>query len=356
MPTITNTTGIPLSLAVWLLHDEYDYIPDQNYISATSLMKPLRHIVLPKRIPHEERQEDVSEYVARAMGHSVHDSIERAWTKGYERSLALLGHPESVRKRVLINPTDEQIDAIKNPIPVYLEQRAFHEVQVQNQTYKIGGKFDIVAEGVVEDFKSTSAFSWVFGTKDADHQLQGSLYRWLDHHEAKATGRKPRITEDYMRINYIFTDWSKMSAKQNPKYPQKRVEQKTLQLLSLDEVDQWVRAKLSQVQKYLNSPEHEIPECTDEELWRSDPVYKYYSDPLKARDPSARATKNFTDFAEARDFQVSKGGKGVIVMKPGEPKRCDYCAAFAICTQKDRLGLGAGPTVLDNDILNAVLT
>jgi hypothetical protein len=25
----------------------------------------------------------------------------------------------------------------------------------------------------------------------------------------------------------------------------------------------------------------------------------------------------------------------VVITKPGEPKRCSYCAAFDICTQKD---------------------
>src|SRR5690349_11985097 len=73
---VGNQLGISLPLAVWLLHDEYDYIDRQNYISATGLMKPLRQIVLPKRIPPDQLMPDVSEFIARKLGHAIHDSIE----------------------------------------------------------------------------------------------------------------------------------------------------------------------------------------------------------------------------------------------------------------------------------------
>ena len=118
----TNKTDISLSLAVWLAHDEYDYINEPNYISATSLMKPLRQIILPRRIPAAERVlPDISEHIAAALGHSLHDSIEKAWVKGHRKNLAKLGIPENVINRVLINPTDEELAAVKDPIPVYLE-------------------------------------------------------------------------------------------------------------------------------------------------------------------------------------------------------------------------------------------
>ena len=79
---ITNKTGISLALAVWAVNDDYDYQKTENYISATGLMKPIRQIVLPRRIPHDERPlEDVADCIARALGHSIHDSVEKAWTQ-----------------------------------------------------------------------------------------------------------------------------------------------------------------------------------------------------------------------------------------------------------------------------------
>ncbi len=66
---ITNRGDIPLGLAVWLLHDEYDYINEPNYISVTSLMKPIRHIILPPRVPKEMQESDVEAFTSRALGH-----------------------------------------------------------------------------------------------------------------------------------------------------------------------------------------------------------------------------------------------------------------------------------------------
>lgn len=332
---ISNSSGIALPLAVWLLHDEYDYVNEPNYISVTTLMKPIRHIILPPRIPQEQLEMDVADFVARTLGHSIHDSIEKAWKTGYPRSMQLLGYPQAVIDRVLINPTDEERAAIKHTIPVYIEQRTTRPVTVNGETFTIGGKFDMSADGIIQDNKSTSVNTWMFGGRERDYQEQMSLYRWLDDYRVKELGHLPRISEDFGRINFVFTDWAKNQAKSNPRYPQKRVEEKEIWLMSVEETDDWVRAKLAQIQANRKKPEHLLPECTDEELWRSAPRYKYYSDPAKAIDPTARSTKNFDEPAEAHRFAAEKG-KGVVVTVPGEVKRCDYCNAFAGCTQKDR--------------------
>lgn len=328
---LTNNLDISLLLAVWLVDDNYDYGAgeafEKPYISVTTLMKPLKQIILARRIAPEDVQEDVSDYISRGLGHTIHDGIEKAWTHNYARNLRKLGVPQSVIDRVRINPTDEE--RIDNPhiIPIYLEQRGYREFD----GFVIGGKFDAVAEGHVEDNKSTSAFGWVYGTRDEENQLQGSLYRWID--DARPV---KWITEDFMRVNYIFTDWQKAAAKQNPKYPQKRVEHKDIALLDLATTELFVKHKLQQIRKYENAPESQLPECTDEELWRSEPKFKYYSDPEKAKDPSARSTKNFETLSDANQFLSEKGGKGVVITVPGEVKRCPYCAGAPICQQRLR--------------------
>lgn len=318
---ITNKGDISLSLAVWLLHDEYDYVNEPNYISATTLLKPLRHIILPGRIPPDEQVMDVADLIPSALGKSLHDSIEKSWTKGYRNSLKMLGYPASMIDRVLINPTAAELAAKQDPIPIYIEQRAIRKFK----GYTIGGKYDMITEGIIQDAKSTSAYTWLYGGKDEDYKLQGSLYRWLN---------PEKVTEDFMRINFIFTDWQKMLARTNPNYPQSRLLHKDIALMSLQETENWIARKLDLINRYKNVPEDQIPECTDEELWRSEPKYKYYSDPAKT---DGRSTKNFTDQVEARKFLMNeKGGKGVIITVPGEVNRCNYCNAFPICTQKDK--------------------
>lgn len=334
MATITNIHGIALPLAVWLLHDEYDYIDKPNYISVTSLMKPLRQIILPPRIPQADLTIDVSDFIARTLGHALHDSVEKAWLRGHKRAMKLLGFNDDVIDRILVNPTDEERQAVPGCMPVYLEQRAFREIEVNGVVYTIGGKFDMAADGIVQDNKSTSVNTWIYGGREGDYQLQMSQYRWLDAGRVEE-GHLPRISEDFGRVNFIFTDFSKVQAKTNPRYPPKRVEEKEIWLMSLDETEAWIRNKLELIQRHQNTPEHLLPECTDEELWRSEPKYKYFSDPEKAKDPNARSTKNFDDPGEAHRHRAEKG-KGVVVTVPGQVKRCEYCPAFEGCTQKDR--------------------
>lgn len=317
---ITNNGGVPLSLAVWAVNDEYDHVNEPNYISATRLMKPLRHIILPARVPPQQQTADVEDYISSALGKTLHDGVEKAWTKNYEVNLRKLGYPQAVIDRVKINPTPEELKA--DTIPVYLEQRAIRKITVNGVEYALGGKFDMVAEGIVHDVKSTTSYTWLYGTKDDDYCLQGSIYRWLN---------PEKITEDFIRIAFIFTDWAKAQAKQNPNYPQKRLLYKDIPLMSLEETENWIKNKIALVQRYKDSPESEIPECTDEELWRSDPKYKYYSDPTKT---SGRSTKNFDSPVEARQFMAEKGGKGIVITVPGEVKRCGYCDAAPVCKQK----------------------
>jgi len=324
---ITNRSDISLALAVWLLHDEYDSQAGKfnKYISATSIMKPLRHILLPRRMDVGDNVIDVEDFIARSMGHALHDSVEKAWVHGYARSLKLLGYPQHLIDRVRINPTDDEVRASNEIIPIYMEQRLFREID----GWTVGGKFDFVTEGIVQDQKSTSAYAWLLGSRDDDYKLQMSLYRWLD-----AGQPLRKITEDYGRINFIFTDWQKMLARSNPKYPQKRLLHKDIPLMTLEETENWISRKLDLITRYRNAPEKTIPECTDEELWRSDPKYRYYSDPQKT---SGRSTKNFESLAEARQFMLNeKGGKGIVITVPGEVQRCNYCSAFNICTQKDK--------------------
>lgn len=315
---ITNTTDIPLGLAVWILQDNYDYINQENYISVTQLMRPIRQIVLANRVKNKQDY-DLVDRIPSALGNSLHDSIEKAWLTGHVKALRMLGYPESVIKRVLINPTPEELAATEEPIPVYLEQRTMREID----GFLVGGKYDMVAEGIVQDNKSTSAYSWVYGGRDDDYALQGSLYRWLN----------PKIiTEDFIRINFIFTDWQKSAVAQNPNYPNSRCKAKDIPLLSLDDTEKWVKNKLIQVKKFQDAPQDMIPECTDEELWKSKTVFKYYSDPEKT---GGRATKNFDELADAMAFKTSKG-KGIVIPVHGEPKRCAYCPAYDACEQKDK--------------------
>ncbi len=78
----TNNTGINLSLAMWLATDTYDHCDDPMQISATTLLKPVKVIVLSRRLAKSgvTKEADLSTMVPSRLGTAIHDAIERAWT------------------------------------------------------------------------------------------------------------------------------------------------------------------------------------------------------------------------------------------------------------------------------------
>jgi hypothetical protein len=75
-----------------------------------------------------------------------------------------------------------------------------------------------------------------------------------------------------------------------------------------------------------------LPDCTPEELWQKDPVYKYFKNPQ-----GKRATKNFMSLLEANQLKAKNGGVGIVKTVFGEAKACNYCKAASVCEQRDRL-------------------
>lgn len=317
MVMLTNNTGIPLALAVWLAADEYDHVSNPDYISATTIMRPVRQIVLGRRASQLGLEDDIESKIASRMGTALHDSVEKAWTLSHAKALAAMGFSQDVIDAVRINPTDDELKSTPGIIPIYLEQRVTKKIG----SMFVGGKYDAIIEGILHDLKTTSAYSWLSDDKDDDYAMQGSIYRWLN---------PDKITSDFIRICFIFTDWQKAQALSNPKYPSKRAEHKDVKLHSVSHTETILRKKVEAIRLYENADETDIPECAEEDLWMTPATYKYYSDPNKT---TGRSTKNFDSFYEANLFHREKG-KGIVIISPGIPRRCNYCQAFTICSQR----------------------
>lgn len=323
MQSIQNKTGLSLSMAVWLAHDEYtngqDAHPGQNVISATSLLKPTRQTVLAARVPETDGIPDVADMIASRFGQAIHDSIENAWHKGYVNALKRLGYPQKVIDKVRINPETKE----EGTIGVYLEQRYFREIEVDGFKIIVSGQVDQIINGQLNDTKTTSVYAYMNRSKEEDYQLQGSIYRWLN---------PEIITSDMMMIQHVFTDWQRSQARISNSYPQSRLIEFPVQLLDLQTTENWIKTKIREIIANQDLPEDQIIRCTDKELWKSDPQYKYYSDPAKAAE-GGRSTKNFPNYPAAA-LHCSKAGKGVVITVPGQVKACGYCKAFPVCTQR----------------------
>lgn len=318
---LTNEKGLSIAMAVWLAGHEYtdrsDDAPEGELVSVTTLLKPTRAFILEQQVPLTEKtMPDVMDFFKSRIGDAVHTSIETAWTENYETAMQRLGYPQKMIDRVVVNPVDPDEDSI----PVYTEQRKYRAID----GVILSGKFDLLINGENNDTKTTSVYSYIYGSNDEDHILQGSMYRWLD---------PEKFTSDVMNIQNIFTDWKAGDAARQKNYPPNPVWERTHSLMELKEVETWIKNKLHEIRTNIDLPQSEMIRCTDKELWKSDPQYKYYSNPAKIQ-AGGRATRNFDTLQEALLFKNEKG-KGEIVTVPGKVRRCSFCKAFSICEQKD---------------------
>lgn len=311
---IGNKHNISLPLAVFLAYDSYDYVKTKGnrYISATSILKPIKELVLTYR-GVSERDEDIINRVASSVGTACHTRLEEAFkSEGLEKLLEKVGYGGVY---VNINPLEPSTD---NTVDIYMEKRTLKQLG----DYMIGGKFDLVIDGQVRDLKTTKTFSYVKADWD-NYIKQGSIYRWLN---------QDLITSDIMVIDFIFTNWVEATAKKQQDYPQLPVISKELPLMSLEETELMLKSVIEDIDKYCNTPLSEIPECTPEDMWQDPTIYAYYSS-MKAK----RATKLSNSYTEASLVQAKNRGEGYIEVRKSMPKKCEkWCSVSGSCDQYQR--------------------
>ena len=314
----TNNNNISLPLAVFLMYDDYNYDERSNAISATGLIRPIRQLVLAQQNPTEAKTVEISELVASRMGNAIHKGCEIAWTDlpTVKKALKTLGANDDAADSIRINPPYLK----EGETAVYVEQR----IEKTIDDFIISGQYDLVLDGVLNDFKSTSVWTYIFDSSADSYIKQGSIYKWLS---------PDKITSDYININYIFTDWSAAKAREKKDYPQFKAITKKYDLWSIEETENWIRNKLDAYKLHLNTSQEGLPECTDEELWATEETFKYYKNPNKLD----RSTKNFKTMDEALIRKSEDGDVGIIKTVPGTVKHCPYCPVVNICTQAEAM-------------------
>jgi hypothetical protein len=178
----------------------------------------------------------------------------------------------------------------------------------------------MVIDKQVMDIKSTSVWTYMFGSNDDKYIKQMSIYKWLNSDKIK----KPTGI-----IHFIFTDWSKQKAYQDRQYPQQRVLSKEYTLMTLEETEEFIKSKLKEIDKALEmyNKTGKLPICSDEELWKDPDMWKYYK-----KKSANRATKIY--YTEEEAYQrLTLEGQGEVRFFKGEPKRCNYCNVREYCDQ-----------------------
>lgn len=301
------------SLGVWLATDNYSGGGGDRTISATTLLKSTRQIVLDRRVDSAQATPNINSLIASRIGVAIHDAIERAWVgPGLISALEALGLPA---RHYIVNPTGPVPEGM---LAVYVEQRIEKEID----GWIITGQYDIVIVGQLHDVKTTKSYVIQKRLNDKKWAMQGSIYRWLNPEV---------ITDDSVVIECVVLDWTAAGAAASPEYPQQQWVSIRLKLTTLQETESFIRQKLTEITKHLDTPEAELPECTDEELWREGPSYAYFANP----EATGRSTKNFESLHDANMYLAEKG-KGRVDTRPGKVKACAYCSAASLCTQRLR--------------------
>ena len=304
-------------MSVLLAADTYDHTDETNSLSVTTLIKPIRQIILAMRCADKEETGDITSLTASTLGTAIHDALESSWLNHYKQSMTRMGYPQRIIDNILINPEPNEI--ITGSLPVYVEVRTEREIE----GYTVSGKFDIVINGRLEDLKTTSVYGYQDNHRKNQYILQASIYRWLN---------PDKITDDTFAIQYVFLDWNQPSASRDKKYPKSKILEETFMLMSYAATKQYLVTKLLDITKHIDTPEKELPYCTDDDLWRKAPVWKYYRKPENKK----RSTKNFDNEYDAMLKLADEGNVGEVVLFKGKVVACTYCPAYQECTQKDQ--------------------
>lgn len=300
---ITNLTNLPAPIVNAV---QSDYKATKDKFSITTLEKGVREILLARR--HEDELEsDVSDMIWALLGQLMHTVLEQSQEGDNQLKEEYLtveiplykgGFLKSGQK--FDNKEDEKI--VKK--------------------YYISGRFDLYDynKQQVIDYKLTTVWSYVLGGKSEwKDQLAG--YGWM----LRSIGFPVTSAQNIL----IFRDWRQSEFFRDPaKYPAKSCYVIDYKYTDADfdkAYDRLIDA-LTEIVKYENTPDDELPVCSPEQRWEKPAVYKVMS---KGRKTSHR---NLPTREEAEQWMQDNNKGEYIVEVLGESTKClRYCSCCQFC-------------------------
>jgi len=225
---ITNKKNVPETIYRFLVQNFYDTEAAKGTLSATTFNKPVQEIVLCERYD-DVIEVDCMDLFLQVLGSGVHAVLEKAELSKPSRMYAPLAG------------------------------------------VVISGKADsiVIANNRVNDYKCTSVWSVVYGSKKDDWKMQLSIYRWLHW---KETGH---VLDDTGAIIPILRDWQETKALEGGKYPSIPMMEIPIKLFSFDEIEGIMTEKIGMLAEARLLPDNKLPKCTDDERWRHWKTGKY---------------------------------------------------------------------------------
>ena len=256
-----------------------EYTGGSSYISASGITKSPRIFHLEKRHGSKVDQ-DASEFIWSLIGTLIHGILEKA-----------ADYTEEARA----------------------EERLYKEVLGE----VFSGQYDLIEGNTLYDYKVTSVWS-VLKDHKFEWEAQANLNRLLLHEHGTEI--------DNLEIVCILRDWQKTKAKIDKAYPQTQIKRVKLPVWSLERADNYLIDKITELQSHENTPDNELPTCTQAEMWQDDTTYAVMKKGAK------RASKLFQMPLEATIYAKQIGG--YVEERESIPKRClDYCSVNKFCNQ-----------------------
>lgn len=275
---ITNKMGLPEPF-VQMAQKDYEYKPKRYGV--TSLLKPVRQILLTRR-HDDEIEQDCADMIWALFGQAVHAVLEK-----------------------------------------YAEGSLFKEeklvVELENG-YTVSGVIDLydMENGIVSDYKTASV--WKVMLRDyTDWRRQGLAYAWL----LKKLGLECKKVVFYA----LLKDHSKNDAKRKSDYPQKPV--KPVDFIvndkTIEEIDEFIMARLEEIRECEDLPDDKLPLCSPEDRWSSGNKYAVMKKGRKT------ALRILDTESEAQQYLEENGGD-FIEKRLGVDRKCaEYCTCCEFC-------------------------
>ena len=259
--------------------------------SVTTLLNPVRVVHLARRHPTELRRSLASQ-ISAFVGSGVHLNFE-----------------ESIRSYSIIDPR-------------YMVERTVMD-KVCDRI--ITGRFDILYdEKHIYDIKTAKTWKVIYDPGMKEWHEQQNIYA----HLLRARGC------DVHSINIValYLDWNKSAAFRQDKYPPHPVVEYKLNLWDDAVTRSFLEGKVTGMKEHETTPDDELPECTDDEMWVRDTSYAVMKE---GQQKAVRVFPELKDAAESLEkYQLRSDGRYSIQTRPGRRVRCEeFCECNEVCGQ-----------------------
>jgi hypothetical protein len=310
---ITNRHGYPQAIVNMAKHYYEQYIPTPKQISATTLLKPIRQIILERRY-YDQISMDVSEMRHLLDGQAKHHMLEF--------------HDHTLKAELKLKVLTKNGYTLSGVLDLYA--LAPDLVSQEWQHYREDERPLIPS---IIDYKNTSVRK--SQQECHDWKMQLLLYAWL----AKENKMEVKQGIDYA----LLKDWEEEKAGRL-NYPLHWIEAKPLAITDtrLEWIENFINTKLELIKQHEETLDEELPLCTEEERWKEKDSF------IVKRVDGKRAIRDgtFTTYEEALPLLNAKNERAkttyyVIEKREGKPNRClKYCGARTFCPYYKQLMFG----------------